>query len=896
MRHSWCSYLFLLSIEATIQLCFITTVECVDDHNLNSGSKDLILHPINPEVEDGRWLTLNCTILPHYTGNYTNRDLYFRHGNFNFTNTTLVGSSTALLRLQWTLADDGIGGGHINCALPDRPFVWSAVQHVTVVRRPLQPTVTDCLLLNWKYVNCTWTPSSSQQEDHMHTSSPLIQTLQWKLGDEINDIWQDAVCKGEVIDWCVWNISHIVDQFVASDTCCVQLFARLHLTYLHFERQSAPFCFRPRHVVVIDKPRNVTAINASTHQIFVQWRAPLLVPNHVIDTDFVYAVTVMSQWSDTPVINQSVEKRSLSFSSIPHTSYAITVKVKTLESHIWSMPASHSFTTASAIPKMSPASLPNAFTVSHVGQYIRTVVIYWKTLSKQDFYSQSLSYIVLTRKPPALLWNELSVIKSANTSCTEVNVDTDSDVELTVIARNEVGDTLPDIIIPLPAVQSSGMTATRLFNELVVELTNDSTVIWSWRLKSSEHTGNLTLFWCRSHFVVGRCVGDIHWLDVAASQSEYNVSINADDTSHYHYGAALKADSIHPETGGIEWVTCLYSASGSVEPVQDVQAFVPSYGRPGELLVTWVLPPCDHGYRHGYVKSLVLYYCRYAGTECVDEPSHVSLAGYATAYNLTELEPGEEYGIWMYSWTRASQSRNHSDVVITVTSRSVLTPAAIAGLTVSAVIVLLLSVAFVWMLVKYCRRCRDKLWSPVTITAPPASMQSNNTSLSAPIVEYSRISYMRQGSRLSSSSRDSGQFGIDGGSPLILPESCSESVVQSLVVPDNHTPTTHDMPRPAATTYVNDRVVIIRHPTENNHRRPSSLTTEHGESYPLQPMKTRHPHEAVAGKAASADAADDDEDDTNVTDRLVNHRLNGGYDIAVPRQNTDYIPHEWLKM
>ena len=895
MCHSWRSYLLLLLIEATVQFCLITTVECYDDHGLNSGNNDLVLLPHNPEVEDGRWLTLNCTILPHYTGNYSNRDLYFRHGTFNFTNTTLVGSTTALLKLQWTLADDGIGGGHIKCALPDRQLVLSAIQHVIVVRPPLQPVITGCLLLNWKHVNCTWQPSSSQQADYMHSSSPLIQTLQWTLGDEVNDIWQDAVCKGEVIDSCMWNMSHIVDRFLTSDTCCVQLFARLHLNHLRFEQQSARFCFRPAHIVVIDKPRNVTAISTGAHQIFVQWQAPLLDPNHISGIAIVYTVTVMSQWSDLPVINQLVVNRSLSFISIPHTRYAVTVKVKTLESQIWSDPISHNFTTAPAIPKMSPASSPNAFTVSHVSRYTRTVIVYWETLSAQDFYARSLSYVVLMRKPPAL-WNKLSVIKSANISCTEVNVDTDADVELTVIARNEVGDTLPDVVMRLPAVQSPRMMAS-LFTELAVELANDSTVIWSWRLKSSERTGSLTLFWCRSRLTVGRCVGDIHWLDVSASESEYNMSMDADDINHYHYGAALKADDIHTETGGIEWVTCLYSVSGLAAPVQDIQAYVPSYGHPGQLLVTWVHPLCDNVYHHGYIKSFMLYYCRHVGTECVDEPSQVPLEGYRTAYNLTGLQPDEEYSIWMYSLTRAGRSRNHSDIVITITSAPILTPAVIAGLTVSGVIVLLLALVVVWMLAKYCRRCRDKLWSPVTITAPPASTQSNNTSMSAPIVEYSRISYMRQGSRLSSSSRDSGQF--DVGSPFVLPESCSESVVHSLTVPDNHAdqrrqPHT-DVSRPAATMYVNDRVVILRRPTENNHHQPSSLTTGHVESYPLQPMKSHDPQEAVTGKVASTDAVDDDEDDTRVTDSLINSRMNGGCDTAVLRQNTDYIPHEWLK-
>ena len=883
MLCSWCSYLWLLLVEATIQLCFISTVACLDSHN------DISLLPHDPEVEDGEWLTLNCTILPHYTGEYTNRDLYFRYGNVNFTNFTLVGSKTALLNLQWTLTDDGVGVGHIKCALPDRTLIFSAVQSVTVVRRPLQPRVTSCLLWNWKHVNCTWQPSIDEQQEHMHTFTPLIQTLQWKLEDEVNDVWQDVVCKGEVTNSCVWNVSHIVDRLIESDSCCVQVFARIHLNYLHFEVKSTQFCFRPAHNVVLDKPQNVTCISIGANQRFVQWQAPL---NHINSTDFVYAVTVMSEWSDLPVINQSVVAQSLSFISIPHTKYAVTVKIKTNESRVWSKHASHNFTTMSTVPKMSPRSLSNAFTVSHVKKYTRTVIIYWKALSMQDYYGERLSYIVFKREPPASRWNELGIVKSANITCTEVNVNTDADVELTVIARNEVGDTLPDVVVHLPAVTTSH------FTEFVVELTNDSTVVWSWQLKLSQHAGYLTLFWCRSRVTARHCAGSIQWQDIASSQLKYKLNISADDTNHYHYGAALKAGSNLTESSGIEWVECLYNASGLAAPAQDVQAFAPSFGDPGELLVTWVHPPCDKDYRHGYIKSFVLHYCRHAGNSCIDKPNPVRLPGNLTAYNLTGLEPGEEYSVWMYSWSSAGQSLTHSNVIVTVTSASVMTPAVIAGITVGSIVVLLLAVPVLWIVLKYCRRCRAKLWPPVTITVPSSTVQSNaNTMMSLPILEYSRISYQRQGSRLSSSSRDSGQFGITGNSPLMSPE--PESV---LLPHDNHVEQRHqphvDSDRPAVMTYVNDRVVVLRRPIENSHHQPSSPNTGQVECFPLQPMKPQHPHEAVANKYPSTDDVDvdNDEDESHVTDSLMNSRQNGGCDTVVPpRQHSDYVPHEWLK-
>jgi len=892
MLHSWCSYLSLLLIEATVLLCLISTVSCYQ-HD------DLVLLPHDPVVEDGHWLTLNCTILPHYTGNYTSHDLYFVHNRVNFTNFTTDGSKTALLKLQWTLSADGKGGGHIKCLLPDRTLVFPATQSVTVVRRPLQPNITGCLLWNLDHVNCSWQPSGSQQQQHMHTHRPLIQTLQWKLRDEVNDVWQDAPCKGEVTDSCLWNISNIVHRFVTSESCCVHIFARVHFDYndLHFEVQSTQFCFRPKHSVVLDKPRSLTADNQTQHQISIQWQAPLLDLSHVSSagTELVYAVIVLSQWTETPIRNQSVVIESLSFTSVPYTTYAVSVKVKTVESQYWSSPNTIKFTTPPAIPKMSPPSTSNAFTVSYMEDYTRTVIIYWQALSVEDYYGPSLSYIVLMRNPPALVWIELSVVKSTDSPCpcSEVVVDAKADVELSVIARNEVGDTSSDVVLHLPAVQSSVMTNS-LFTEFVVELTNDSMVMFSWLLKSSELAGNLTLFWCRSRFPLGRCADSIQWLDTAASKSEYNLTIDAKDTNHYHYGAALKAESIYTENSGIEWVGCLYNVHGLAAPVQNLKAVVPRYGDAGQLLVTWVQPPCDKHYQRGYIRSYMLYYCRHAGT-CVDEPIEVFLPGYLTATNLTRLEPGEEYGIWMYSRTRAGLSLTHTDVIVAVASVSILTPAIIAVIAVSAAVFLILAVAAFWMLRKYCRRCHDKLWPPVTVSVPQANVPSNtDTAMSAPMLAYSRISYTRQGSRLSSSSRDSGQFGIASASPLMSPESPPDSVVFPLMASNNHVE--NAPPYAHGVTYVNDKIVFLRHPTENH--QPPSPTPGKVEWFPLQPMQSHHPHDTSCTEFplsdASAASADVHKDEI-ATDNVASSQQNGACDTVV-NPNSDYIPHEWLKI
>ena len=880
MLNLCCSLPVSLLIYATF---LITTSVCIH------GPYDIILRPFNPVVEDGQALTLNCTITPEYTGNYTNSDLRFRLGSIYYSNVMLVGNRTALLRRQWSLSDNA----HVLCMLPDRPLTVSAVQHITVVRRPLEPNVTRCLLLNWNEVNCTWEPSLSQQSDHMHTYTPLIQTVEWKLSDEVNDIWHDAFCRDIVIDnFCVWNISRTVSRFVEAESCCVRVLARINLDSLQFNVQSAQFCFHPANNVILSQPRNLTAVSKEAHQMNVNWQAPLLDVNRM--PSIVYAVTVMSQWSDTPVINVSVLNDSLLFPSVPHTRYNVSVKVKTNESLFWSMPSYHIFTTASAIPNNSPPSSPNAFTVTHVEKYSRTVIIYWKTLPPQDRHGERLSYIVLMRKPPVLTWSEWSVVPSPDEPCKDVVVDTDSAVELTVIARNEVNDTVPDVVMHLPPSQSSGATASA-FVKLVVELTNSSMVVWSWQLQTSpQHAASLTLFWCKSQSLHYHCVDDLHWLDVASSEAERSLSISTADTSQYSYGAAVMPDGTRrTETRGIEWVKCLYNMSGLAAPADDVKAVVPSYGEPGQLLVTWVQPPCDH--HRGYIRSLVLQYCQLANSECVDEPSNVSLPGHLTAYSLRGLKHGVEYRVWIYSWTRAGQSLTHSDIAVAVTSAPVLTPAVIASLAVCGVIVLVLAAVVVWMLCKYCRRCRDKLWPPVTVTVPSASDRSDtNASTSSPIIEYSRISYTRQGSRLSSSSHDSGQFGVASGSPLMSPKSCSESVVTPLIAAD----TDHERQppastaqvnrgRPAARTYVNDDIAVLQRPAENRlHHRPlSSTTSGHAECFPLQPMTTHRSHDTAAGRFSS----DNDDDDNQ-----EKSRPNGGYDTVVLATDTNYIPHEWL--
>jgi len=885
MQNLSCGLPLLLLIRTTLQLLLITTVACYGDEN------DLILLPFNPEVEDGHELTLNCTITLEYRGNYTNRDIYFRWANVNYTGITLVGSRTALLRRRWNVSE----GGHIRCVLPDRQHRLSAIQHVVVVRRPLQPNVTHCLIWNWKDVNCTWEPSVSQQQHHMHTDTPLSQTVEWKLSNEPNDVWQDAACRGHVTSSCVWNISHVVSRVIEAESCCIRVLGVISLHHLDFDVRSQPFCFRPVDVIMLSEPQNVTTDLKNAHQIYVHWQAPQLNPNHIHD-DLVYAVTVMSQWSEMPVINVSVMNHSLLFTLVPHTRYTITVKVRTNESLLWSKPVYHVFTSESTKPKMSPPSLSNAFSVTHVDRYSRTVIVYWQTLPPQDRHGETLSYIVQMRKPPALHWSELSVVPSANQPCKDVVVDTESAVELSVIARNEVGKTSPDVIMHLPAVESSEASASP-FVKLVVERTKTSLVVWSWQLQLSEHVANLTLFWCRSRPLYGRCVGDFQWLDVAASETERSVSIGTVDTEDYGYGAAIKLDSIS-NTNGIEWVTCLYDMTGLADPVHNVKAVMPSYGEPGQLLVTWVHPPCD--VNHGYIQLLRLQYCQYADTGCSEEPSNISLPGYLTAYNLTGLKHGVEYGVWLYSQTRVGQSSTHSAIAFAATSAPVLTPAVIAGLAVCGLIVLILTTVVIWMLCKYCRRCHNKLWPPVVITVPPERPRSDTTtSTSPPLLEYTRISYTRQGSRLSSSSHDSGQFGIAGGSPLMSPKSCSESVVHPLIGSDvehQRQPSPMSRSRPTTRTYMNDGVADVRRPTGNSHHRPlSSGSGGHAECIELRPMIPRETHDTSAGlSAAAAPDKDDGVDVLNVTNNQTNTRPNGGYNLVALQPDTDYIPHERL--
>lgn len=865
-----CSLPLTLLIQALLLVFLITTVAGY------SAENDLILLPHDPVVEDGQALILNCTIAEKYTGPYTNRDVHFRWGNVNYTNVTFVGSRTTLLQRRWNLSENG----HIRCALPDRPHVLSAIQQVTVVRRPLQPNVTHCLLLNWKDVNCTWEPSLSRQQDHMHTDTPLIQTVQWKLAEEASDVWQNAACRGEVTNSCVWNISRVVSRFIEAEICCVQVLARISLNQLHFSTQSAQFCFRPVNNVVLSEPRNLaTVADKATREINVQWEPPLLDPYHFHNVELIYAVTVLSQFSDIPVINVSVTNHSLSFTLVPHTHYTITVSVRTKESLFWSKPTYDIFTTEPAIPKMSPPSSPNAFTVTHVERYRRTVVIYWQTLPPQDRHGERLSYIVLMRKPPVLDWSELNVIPSAKQAWRDVVVDTQSAVELTVIARNEVGQTLPGVVMHLPATQSSGVTAAP-FVKLVVELMNATVVVYSWQLQTLDRGSSLTLFWCRSSLSPGgHCADDIHWLDVSASETEHSLSIDTADTAHHSYGAAS-----NPATG-IDWVACLYNMTGLAGPVHDVKAVVPSYGNPGQLLVTWVHPSCD--VRHGYIQSLVLMYCRYVDSQCAEEPRNISLPGHLTEYNLGGLEQGAEYGIWMYSWTRTGQSPTHSDIVIAETSASALTPGLIAGLVACGLVVVVLAVIIVWKLCKYCRRCWNKLSPPVIVTVPSERVRvDTSTSTSPPILEYSRISYERQGSRLSSSSHDSGQFGVPSGSPLMSPK----SVVTPLIAEHQQQlpPSEADRGQPSGRTYVND----LRHPAENSHHhhhRPVSPTSSgRAEFIPLQPMR---PHDTAA------DAEDNNiDEEMRVTDNQMNRRPNGGYDSVALSMNADYIPHNWLKM
>ena len=107
---------------------------------------------------------------------------------------------------------------------------------------------------------------------------------------------------------------------------------------------------------------------------------------------------------------------------------------------------------------------------------------------------------------------------------------------------------------------------------------------------------------------------------------------------------------------------------------------------------------------------------------------------------------------------------------------------------------------------------------------------------------------------------------------------------------------------PAARTYVNDDVSVMRRPFQNSHQRPPSSTAAgHTESFPLQPMIPRHTHDTAASLFLPADAdteadSDNNDDDDDVPGNEVHRQPNGGYHSVALAADTNYIPHEWLKM
>ena len=92
------------------------------------------MEPVNPVVEEGGTLVLNCTILDTYDGPYNASDISFLSAGYEFnrTNVHVLSSATAQLVLPHVTVEDH-GNKLFICGMPDKTNF--AHQSVTVGRK-----------------------------------------------------------------------------------------------------------------------------------------------------------------------------------------------------------------------------------------------------------------------------------------------------------------------------------------------------------------------------------------------------------------------------------------------------------------------------------------------------------------------------------------------------------------------------------------------------------------------------------------------------------------------------------------------------------------------------------------------------------------------------------------
>lgn len=739
---------FLLSLILCIYFAYA--------FNRDSAAK---MNPDNPLFGEGETIVLNCTFTDHFNGTKNSSFLAFKHKGIVYGQGYVhpLTPRTAQLRIPNATMDHY---GHFVCfMLPNQQLGFAAKQDVNIIRRPLKPNITECRVFNWESLICSWVPTSEEQNSH--SLRKLLHTAA---------VWSDAGSEFEV---CRCYVSE--DQFTLTrdakanfSSCGFQMGRNYTLQIevsnrISFNVTSDFVYIRTSDIVWPNPPGNVTysfrknGTNGITVLLF--WSPPTSKFRYD-QTQLTYAVTFTSEMDPaTKSLELLTNETYLTAPCRPYTYYTVTLKVRPLPLGYWSNETSLKLLTPSTVPCQQPNLNTRGFVLTTLTGLERMVMHYWTPVPKNQHCGPEFHYVVSVKSS-----GNWSILNTAIVdSSTEIQIGP-NETHIRILAKNKEGiSPEQQDVVRIPS--AADLSTVSPVEEVIVEIDSGNLsyalVHWDYSVDSTDVTG-VVAFWCSSSTRfpdIVKCKNNIEWKELNRTQQEFSVLLDS-DAKLFRFGISVDFTGI---SFGIKWSAEVYSLDKVAPPPEKLDAVIPYGADHGHIYVSWKRPECRDSLC-GHVNKYILWYCTVAKSGgCVGNYS-ISIGSTQFAYNLTNLNYGSKYRLWMLSSSRAGLSKP-STVVNIETAKPWKTTGAIIGIVIGALITAVVVICGLYGIYRYCRKYKKKITSGVEIVLPrsvPVSKVAKTSSSSETQILYNCYpsGYSRQGSDMSTLSRDSGRFSL----------------------------------------------------------------------------------------------------------------------------------------
>lgn len=745
---------------------------CVYSVRTDLFSSDGDMKPTNPVVEEGGTLVLNCTLTERYNETRNASWLAFKHKGVRYRSeyVSVLSDDTAQLRLPNATLELY---GHFVCyMLPNRSLGIGASQDVNVVKRPMKPVLQDCRVHNWEWLECSWSPSKKEQDTYSHSPTSKSEVFWHIQGSESNvchNMSEGNSFKLRRNDTSRnFGAGRGLCEFQMGQSYCFKVEVT---NVLSKPVRSDEVCFNTSDIVWPDPPRIVScSLSDDGKSIVNQWNPPSSSFNYD-PLQLTYSLDYKSDWDQINTSKTELNAvSSVTLPGNPYTSYTVWLRVKTLSSGFWSNVTTFRFHTPERAPYQQPVLHPRGFSVFSKDGANRNVIIYWQPVPKERFNGNGFHYIASVNS--SAIWETLNNQKTEE-AFLEMQLKPET-TDVRIIAQNDVGNcSAPQEAIHIPSF-SPGLPIISPVYEVIVELDiKNSYALISWTYVSEPTSvTNVTIFWCSSSLPFkkfARCKPSVGWKNLTVSQKQYNLSSDnglypIPEMDKLQAGVSVDLNGI---PCGIKWSSSLYVLSKVAPPPENVQVVIPHDSDHGYAYVTWEKPKCVTMLPCGYAYEFLLSYCLVSSADneaCVDKNYTVTIPSQKLAYNLTGLRIGSNYKLWMLSHSKAGLSAE-SNAVYTATTKPWKTPGAIVGIAVGSIIILTVIVFGLYGTFRCCNKYKKKLTRGVEVVMPKSvSVQrtaKTSTSSETQILYNSYPSgYSRQGSDMSTLSRDSGRFSL----------------------------------------------------------------------------------------------------------------------------------------